>query len=206
MGTKARPAVRKNGAEMTKHDQLPPRPVPASKRPVRVKLKRVDCDYHIPYAPESMKRDWLARLKKALGTASPDFVAATLRQIEIASRLPYQGTSEVAVNAALATIEGAQPRNEIEAIAAIQLACAHAATMHVLNSLRHQIGFARQMPALASAAAQLIKATAVQMEQLRKLKGGQSQYVRVEHVHVNDGGQAVIGNVKTSGGRGCSRE
>jgi len=94
MGTKARPAVRKNGAEMTKHDQLPARPAPPSKRPVRVKLKRVDCDYHIPYAPESMKRDWLARLKKALGTASPDFVAATLRQVEIASRLPYQGTSE----------------------------------------------------------------------------------------------------------------
>jgi hypothetical protein len=48
---------------------------------------------------------------------------------------------------------------------------------------------------LASAAAQLIKATAVQTEQLRRLKGGQSQYVRVEHVHINDGGQAVIGNV-----------
>jgi hypothetical protein len=26
--------------------------------------------------------------------------------------------------------------------------------------------------------------------------GGQ-QYVRVEHVHVNDGGQAVVGNVKS---------
>jgi hypothetical protein len=26
---------------------------------------------------------------------------------------------------------------------------------------------------------------------------GGHQYLRVEHVHVNDGGQAVIGNVKT---------
>jgi hypothetical protein len=33
---------------------------------------------------------------------------------------------------------------------------------------------------------------------LVELKGG-DQYVRVEHVHVNDGGQAVIGNVKTAG-------
>ena len=24
-------------------------------------------------------------------------------------------------------------------------------------------------------------------------------YVRVEHVHVNDGGQAIVGNVKTAG-------
>jgi hypothetical protein len=27
------------------------------------------------------------------------------------------------------------------------------------------------------------------------LRNGGQQYVRVEHVHVNDGGQAVIGNV-----------
>jgi hypothetical protein len=199
MGARARQAVRKAEAEMTKKDQLPARPVPASKRPVRVKLRRVNCDYHVAYAPESMKRDWWARLKKALGTASPDFVAATLRQIEIASRLPYQGTSEVAVNAVLAIIEGAQPRNEIEAVAAIQLACAHAAAMQVLNSLSNTTG--RQQPVLAAVAAQLIKVTAVQTEQLRRLKGGQSQYVRVEHVHVNDGGPAVIGNVKTSGDR-----
>ena len=34
---------------------------------------------------------------------------------------------------------------------------------------------------------------------LRRLRHGGDQYVRVEHVHVNDGGQAVIGNVKTAG-------
>ena len=33
---------------------------------------------------------------------------------------------------------------------------------------------------------------------LRRLRNGGQQYVRVEHVHVNDGGQAVIGNVKKS--------
>lgn len=67
-----------NRGRLTKKDQLPARPVPASKRPVRVKLRRINCDYHVSYAPESMKRDWWARLKEALGTASPDFVAATL--------------------------------------------------------------------------------------------------------------------------------
>jgi hypothetical protein len=28
------------------------------------------------------------------------------------------------------------------------------------------------------------------------MRNGGQQYVRVEHVHVNQGGQAVIGNVK----------
>ena len=32
----------------------------------------------------------------------------------------------------------------------------------------------------------------------RRLRHGGQQIVRVEHVHVNDGGQAVIGNVKKS--------
>ena len=36
----------------------------------------------------------------------------------------------------------------------------------------------------------------MQMEVLRRLRSGGQQTVRVEHVHVNDGGQAVIGNVK----------
>jgi len=37
---------------------------------------------------------------------------------------------------------------------------------------------------------------ATQVEVLRRLRNGGQQFVRVEHVHVNDGGQAVIGNVK----------
>jgi hypothetical protein len=39
----------------------------------------------------------------------------------------------------------------------------------------------------------------VQVETLRRLRHGGDQYVRVEHVHVSDGGQAIVGNVKTAG-------
>jgi hypothetical protein len=38
-----------------------------------------------------------------------------------------------------------------------------------------------------------------QVETLRRLKNGGSQIVRVEHVHVNEGGQALIGNVRKDG-------
>ena len=36
------------------------------------------------------------------------------------------------------------------------------------------------------------------VEVLRRLRNGGQQFVRVEHVHVNDGGQAVIGNAQKS--------
>jgi len=54
----------------------------------------------------------------------------------------------------------------------------------------------RSSPAFGSAAARLMRAYATQVEVLRRLRNGGQQFVRVEHVHVNDGGQAVIGNVK----------
>jgi hypothetical protein len=41
-----------------------------------------------------------------------------------------------------------------------------------------------------------MRAFSTQVEVFRRLRGGGQQFVRVEHVHVNDGGQAVIGNVK----------
>jgi hypothetical protein len=53
--------------------------------------------------------------------------------------------------------------------------------------------------ALATAAARLLRAYSVQVETLRRLRHGGDQYVRVEHVHVNDGGQAIVGNVKSAG-------
>jgi hypothetical protein len=43
-------------------------------------------------------------------------------------------------------------------------------------------------------------AYATQVETLRRLRHGAEQYVRVEHVHINDGGQAVIGNVRGGDG------
>jgi hypothetical protein len=52
------------------------------------------------------------------------------------------------------------------------------------------------------AASRLQRTYATQVEALRRLRNGGSQFVRVEHVHVNEGGQAVIGNVKAPTGDG----
>ena len=47
-----------------------------------------------------------------------------------------------------------------------------------------------------------MKMFAMQVEVLRRLRNGGQQFVRVEHVYVNDGGQAVIGNVKKPDAQG----
>jgi hypothetical protein len=133
-----------------------------------------------------------------MGTTSSDFVNATLAQIQNASRLPGGGISETSVNAVLAFIEGAEPKNEVEAALAIQMGCTHAVTMAVLSRLGGGGWGARNTAIAASTVAKLGRTFAAQAEALRKLKNGGSQFVRVEHVHVNDGGQALIGNVTKS--------
>src|SRR4029077_6070366 len=75
----------------------------------------------------------------------------------------------------------------------------HAAAMSVLARFQGGGGSERRVVVLATAAARVMRASSAQVATPRPLRHGGDQYVRVEHVHVNDGGQAVIGNVKTAG-------
>ena len=167
--------------------------------PVRVKLKRVSCNHAIPYPPDGQAREWWQRLKDAFGTASSAFVEASLYQLIAAARLPGSGICEIAVNASLAFIEGAKPQGEVECALVMQMACTHSAAMSVLGTFAGAHGYGRDVPLKASAAARLMRAYATQVEALRRLRNGGSQVVRVEHVHVNQGGQALIGNVRKDG-------
>jgi hypothetical protein len=170
--------------------------------PVRIKLRRADAFLAQTYPPDGETDAWWQRLNKALGTTSSDFVNASLLQLQAAARSPYGTISELHISAALAMIEAAAPKDELESALVIQMTCAHMAAMAVLGKLDSGFGSERRIAAFGSTAARLMKAYAMQMEVLRRLRHGGHQYVRVEHVHVNDGGQAVIGNVKKPEGQG----
>jgi hypothetical protein len=100
------------------------------------------------------------------------------------------------MNAALAMIEAAAPKDEIEGALAVQMAATHTAAMAVLAKLDVAFATERRIAAFGSAAARLMRAYASQVEVLRRLRNGGHQYVRVEHVQISDGGQAIIGNLK----------
>ena len=91
----------------------------------------------------------------------------------------------------------AAPRDEIERALAVQIACAHTAAMAVLAKLDVTFATEQRVGAFGSAAVRRMRAYATQVEVLLRIRNGGHQIVRVEHVHVNDGGQAVIGNAKT---------
>jgi hypothetical protein len=104
----------KAGEAMSLIERPESQAVVAKKAPVRVRLERINCEVAKSLAPDGDQQIWLDRLKAALGTASVDFVDATLFQLQAAARLPNSGISEIAVNAALALIEGEKPKGETE--------------------------------------------------------------------------------------------
>ena len=126
---------------------------------------------------------------------------ATLVQIQNASRLPSGGISETSVNAVLAFIEGAEVKNEVEAALAIQMACIHAVTMAVLSRAGGAHGGDRHVAIMAAAASKLARAYAIQVETLRRLRAGGSQYMRIEHIHIESDAQTMIGNFDPRHGR-----
>jgi len=199
-----RPHIRKAGEviSLTDKKRMPAR---AKKAPVRVKLERINCDIGKLLPPDDDRQAWINRLKAALGTASIEFVDATLYQLQATARLPNSGVSEIAINAALSMIESEQPRNETECAIVVQMACVHSATMAVLGRIGGGHGGDRHVLAAATAVSRLCRTFAILVETLRRLRSGGSQVIRIERVDVRNGGQAVIGNIaagQSSGGQG----
>jgi hypothetical protein len=137
------------------------------------------------HPPDGEAKHWWRRLNKAPGTKSSDFVNVSLFQIQAAARSPLGGISELSMNAALAMVEAAAPKDEIEAALAVQMACTHTVAMAILAKLDVAFATERRVAAFGSAAARLLRAYATQVEVFRRLRSGGQHFVRVEHVHVN---------------------
>ena len=197
MAEVGRSYLRKTGTVMNIAKKPSQMPTLVRKAPVRVKLERINCDFGKLLPTDEDRPAWIDQLKGALGTASTAFVDATLIQLQAAARLPNSGVSEIAINAALAMIESERPNGETECAIVVQMACVHAATMAVLGRLGGGHGGDRHVLAAATAASRLSRTFAILVETLRRLRSGGSQVIRIERVDVREGGQAVIGNIKS---------
>jgi hypothetical protein len=150
---------------------------------------------------------WSHVMLDACGTNSADFLASLIDQVEAATR-PL-GSQEFAqgthLNAALAAIDAMEPANEMEAMLLAQMAAAHALAMDMLAQAR-QTRRADHTATYGSLAMKLMRTYATQVETFAKLRRRGEQTVRVEHVHVHAGGQAIVGNVRHGGGGGAPGE
>ncbi len=138
----------------------------------------------------------------AIGTDDPDFLRAFLSQVANAG---FQGQEPdpSGANFILSVVKSIEPRDELEAMLAAQMAAVHIATMTFARRLAH-VETLPQQDGAERAFNRLARTYAVQMETLKRYRTGGEQKVTVQHVTVNDGGQAIVGTVTpgTPGGGG----
>ena len=104
-----------------------------------------------------------------------------------------------AMNASLAMFYGIEPKDEIEAALAVQMVGIHNATVEMTGRAMHPEQTTEGVSENINRAVKLSRTYMAQMEALRKHRNKGQQTIQVQHVTVEEGGQAIVGNVKTGG-------
>ena len=144
----------------------------------------------------------LILLMAAVGTTELDFLNGLLGQLANAGSRG-KSVDESGLNFMLSVVKGIEPKDQVETMLAAQMAAVHMATMTFARRLAHVENIPQQDSA-ERAFNKLARTFASQMEALKRYRTGGEQKVTVEHVHVHQGGQAIVGSV-THGGRGARK-
>lgn len=143
------------------------------------------------------------RLCAAMGTLDFAFADWALGQLSdgVLSHRDRADEATREVNGALAALHAMAPTDPLEAMLISQMVACHAQAMRGLGRMRG-VQSIDQLRANERAANAFLRTYAAQMEALKRYRSKGEQTVRVERVYVGEGGQAIVGNVQTGGGRG----
>ncbi len=143
-------------------------------------------------------------LMEALGATELEFLNGLLRQL---ANVGSQGKSldESGLNFMLSVVKGIEPKDQVETMLAAQMAAVHMATMTFARRLNH-VETLPQQDSAERAFNKLARTFAAQVEALRRYRTGGEQKVTVEHVTVNEGGQAIVGSVTHGPGGGRAKK
>lgn len=153
--------------------------------------------------PHNDFEGWIDRLLDVFGTRSGEFALTNVQSLANIIRGKDPQSSRDPVNAALASIEAIEPKDELEAMLAVQMAATHSLQLTMMLRLKNA-GTLEGFETYGNMATKLARTFTAQIDALAKLRRGGEQTVRVEHVHVYPGGKAVVGTVNNHppGGRG----
>jgi hypothetical protein len=154
----------------------------------------------VSLAPKAEETTSAVAMMEAFGTFSTDFANQAMSHlVNAVTGGGVRPVDETELNAAVAAVAGIGPKDEAEAMLAVQMVAIHVATMVTLRRLKGAENIP-QLEANGNLANKLARTFASQMEALKKYRSKGEQKVTVEHVTVNAGGQAIVGAV-ASGGR-----
>lgn len=158
--------------------------------PIRFKASGADGRVAVDHANRALGK---LLVMEALGTQDQDFADGIIEQLAQASG--RDGKVDVGkLNFTLSTIKGLAPQDPCETMLAVQMAAVHEATLAVARRLP-RVETIEQQNSAEQALSKLARTFTSQMEALKRYRSKGEQRVTVQHVAVNEGGQAIVGNV-----------
>ena len=143
-------------------------------------------------------------IAEAMGTNDPALAQRLVNQVYETLWMPAELSDEERlqrIRAAIAAMRGIKPRDEIEGMLATQMVATHAAAMECLRrSMIRQQSFVGRDNNLRHAA-KLLSIFAKQLETLNRNRGKGQQKMTIEHVNVEPGGQAMVGQFEATAKR-----
>jgi hypothetical protein len=140
-------------------------------------------------------------LQSIFGTKHPEMATALLQHCfkvlksdEASDDMPGNDERLFMVTA----IAEIKPRDGVERMLAVQMAATHVAMVRSGRWLAHAEKV-EQVKAHYNGYTKLARTYAAQVEALRKHRNGGKQTVTVQHVNVEGGGKAIVGNIQTGG-------
>ncbi len=140
---------------------------------------------------------------KVTGTRSRETSDRIILQVAEALVWPKSKDAEDTLFKAFGAIDEMRPRNGTEAMLAAQMIAANDAALMFLKRATLEAQTMYGIDANVLRATRLMRVFGEQLDAMQKLKGKAGrQRVTVEHVHVHEGGQAIVGAVTTKRNRG----
>ena len=153
---------------------------------LKVMEKSIDIDHPNPAVG-------LQLLCNALGTSDQIFALGILQQLEAVCG--FEGElSERGLNFMLSIVRGVEPRDQLEATLAVQMAVIHHSLIELRATFSAGVSGIKALDIL-SEMNKLARTYTLQMDTLKRYRSKGEQRVTVQHVTVSEGGQAIVGDI-----------
>jgi len=144
---------------------------------------------------EGTEEEITSKLSKTFGTADKECGQFLVQQIHDAHPNRNQNNAVDVINQVTPLLHAIEPRDELEGMLAVQMVGIHNLTMEMMNRASISDQTAEGVNSNINRITKLSRTFVAQLEALDRHRNKGQQKMTVEHVHVNKGGQAIIGNV-----------
>jgi hypothetical protein len=171
-------------------------PAAVSQRNAPPRVRKPSLNNNQYLAPTADLEGFRARLREAFGnTMSDEFVNVMLgKVIEALKPNPFDQLDEATLNSALAIIDSARCRSELEALIAVEIVATGFAGLRFLRQSQHSMT-EEYIGTYGPYANKLLRLHLDLIQALDRHRRGHKQTVEVNHLHVHSGARGMVGIV-----------